>query len=205
MSSLRRPLTDAAASDDAPAADAATAFAAIQLNDFNDLDDDEADVRRRAYEMERRADEQWRSMHKEQRRRNEEAELKARPSAEQVASQAESRRQQALQQQAHERQQRALEEESSSSSVVRGDDETDASGWTPREQRGLQAALRTCPAKDFASAGARWRGVAAHSCLGAPPRNVCSAASSSPQPSRPTARRRWCAWRRTCCSRCSSG
>ena len=161
MSNLRRPLTDAAASDDAPAADAATAFAAIQLNDFNDLDDDEADVRRRAYEMERRADEQWRSMHKEQRRRNEEAELKARPSAEQVASQAESRRQQALQQQAHERQQRALEEESSSSSVVRGDDETDASGWTPREQRGLQAALRTCPAKDFASAGARWQAVAA--------------------------------------------
>ena len=164
MSNLRRPLTDASASDDAPAADAAaTAFAAIQLNDFNELDDDEAEVRRRAYEMERRADEQWRSMHKEQRRRNEEAELKARPSAEQVASQAESRRQQALQQQAHERQQRALEEESSSSSVVRGDDETDASGWTPREQRGLQAALRTCPAKDFASAGgnARWQAVAA--------------------------------------------
>ena len=49
------------------------AFAAIQLNDFNDLDDNEAEVRRRAYEMERRADEQWRSMHKEQRRRNEEA------------------------------------------------------------------------------------------------------------------------------------
>ena len=165
MSNLRRPLTDAAASDDAPAADAAaTAFAAIQLNDFNELDDDEAEVRRRAYEMERRADEQWRSMHKEQRRRNEEAELKARPSAEQVASQAESRRQQALQQHARERQQRALEEESSSSSsVVRGDDEADASGWTPREQRGLQAALRTCPAKDFASAGgnARWQAVAA--------------------------------------------
>ena len=163
MSNLRRPLTDASASDDAPAADAAaTAFAAIQLNDFNELDDDEAEVRRRAYEMERRADEQWRSMHKEQRRRNEEAELKARPSAEQVASQAESRRQQALEQHARERQQRVLEE-SSSSSVARGDDEADASGWTPREQRGLQAALRTCPAKDFASAGgnARWQAVAA--------------------------------------------
>merc|ERR1740117_1506838 len=117
-----------------------TAFAAIQLNDFNDLDD-EAEVRRRAYEMERRADEQWRSMHTEQRRRNEEAELKARPTAEQVASQAESRRQQALQQQARERQQRAVGE--GSSSLPRGDDEADATGWTPREQRGLQAALRT--------------------------------------------------------------
>ena len=145
-----------AANSDAGSSDA---FAAIQLNDFNDLDDNEAEVRRRAYEMERRADEQWRSMHKEQRRRIEEAELKARPTAEQVASQAESRRQQAIEQQARERQQRALEE--SSSSVHRGDDEADATGWTPREQRGLQAALRTCPAKDFASAGARWQAVAA--------------------------------------------
>jgi hypothetical protein len=140
----------------ATAMDAAdAAFAAIQLND----DLDEAEVRRRAYEMERRADEQWRSMHTEQRRRNEEAELKARPTAEQVASQAESRRQQALEQQARERQQRALAE--GSSSDHRGDDEADAAGWTLREQRGLQAALRTCPAKDFASAGARWQAVAA--------------------------------------------
>lgn len=146
---------------DAHAADAAgSALAAIQLNDwsdFNGLEDDAAEIRRRAYEMERRADEVWRIMHKEQRRRSDEAELKARPTAEQVASQAESRRQQALEQHARERQQRALEE----ASVQRGDDEADATGWTPREQRELQAALRACPAKDFASAGARWQAVAA--------------------------------------------
>ena len=66
----------------ATAMDAAdAAFAAIQLND----DLDEAEVRRRAYEMERRADEQWRSMHTEQRRRNEEAELKARRASEELA------------------------------------------------------------------------------------------------------------------------
>ena len=51
-------------------ADAAgSALAAIQLNDWNDfngLEDDAAEIRRRAYEMERRADEQWRIMHKEQ-------------------------------------------------------------------------------------------------------------------------------------------
>ena len=67
------------------------------------------------------------------------------------------RMQQALEQHARERQQRALEE----ASVQRGDDEADATGWTPREQRELQAALRACPAKDFASAGARWQAVAA--------------------------------------------
>eukprot|EP00320_Phaeocystis_rex_P013860 CAMPEP_0119061444 /NCGR_PEP_ID=MMETSP1178-20130426/5226_1 /TAXON_ID=33656 /ORGANISM="unid sp, Strain CCMP2000" /LENGTH=393 /DNA_ID=CAMNT_0007042649 /DNA_START=28 /DNA_END=1209 /DNA_ORIENTATION=- len=127
----------------------ATTLAAIQLND---LDDDNEVVRRRAEKAERRADEQWRKLEEEQRRRSEEADQKA---------QADLRRKQA-----REQQQRALDEaQAQQQQLVQvpqmGDDLADAAGWTPREQRALQDALRACPAKDFKSAGARWQAVAA--------------------------------------------
>ena len=113
---------------------------------------DELALQRRAEEEERRADAQWRELQLAAQRRNEEAEEAA--LAEKMAARSNSVRPRPY----------ALAPCTScapSSSRQRDDDEPDGAGWTPREQRALEAALRANPAANHTTKNERWQAIAA--------------------------------------------
>jgi len=109
--------------------------------------------RERAAEEERRADEKWRMLQEGQRLRNEaaeEEELRAKQAAAKLPRV------------------RPPPPQASSSTAApqqhipqRGDDEYDGAGWTPRQQRALEVAMRTHPASAFESKKERWQAIAA--------------------------------------------
>ena len=109
-----------------------------------------------ADEEERRADAAWRELHEMQARRCAAAEEER-----QQTEGADIARRQA------QRRRAAAEEEQAPSSgrgtqqQRRADDEPDESGWTPREQRALEAALRAHPKTAATAARDRWQAIAA--------------------------------------------
>ena len=130
-------------------ADLAAHFAALDVTDAVTNDPEAA---ARAAEEERRADDIWRAL-KEQQRAREEAEEEEAFKALQAAK-AERRKPPPPPQQPA--------AATASSSTTRDDDEPDATGWTPLEQRALEAALRQHPASAYASdKNARWKAIAA--------------------------------------------
>ena len=115
------------------------------------LDDDS--LRERAAEEESRADDQWRQLHEQQRLRNEAAEEEARLAAR--AKLPIRSRENGLHAST------SADGEQQQQRRIRADDEPDASGWTPREQRDLEAALRANPASSFANKTERWQAISA--------------------------------------------
>ena len=130
---------------------------ALQAVAIDDVSDDEdaaaaaavaAHLRERAAEEDRRADETWRQLKELQRRREEEAE--------EVAWDEQKRQQQQRRQAAQMTAAAATATAAAACASclsTRGDDEPDASGWTPREQRLLESAMRAHPAGSTSSSG----------------------------------------------------
>ena len=130
---------------------------ALQAVSIDDVSDDEdaaaaaavaAHLRERAAEEDRRADETWRQLKELQRRREEEAE--------EVAWDEQKRQQQQRRQAAQMTAAAATATAAAACASclsTRGDDEPDASGWTPREQRLLESAMRAHPAGSTSSSG----------------------------------------------------
>ena len=111
---------------------------------------------------ERRADQVWRELHEEQRRRTQKAE------AERAQRELEERKAAVLQQQEQAAARRreaaaaaaaAAAAEEQSKQPARDDDAPDETGWTPREQRALEAAMRANPPS--MEKKARWEAISA--------------------------------------------
>ena len=151
---------------------------AVSIADESDDDEAAAEleaerIRQLAAQEERRADEQWRQLMEGQRRRSEAAEEEAWKRAQEERE--ERRRQQ--------RQPKAsliasgaqadgggTSSSHASAAPARDDDEPDAMGWTPREQRLLEAAMRANPPTSAGQSGdssieerkrRRWEAIAA--------------------------------------------
>ena len=101
-------------------------------------------------EEERKADEQWRELQEGQRRRNEAAEEEAWNARRAAGITPRPRPHEASSSSATE-----------PANTLRGDDEPDAAGWTPRQQRALEAAMRAHPASAHAGKTERWMAIAA--------------------------------------------
>lgn len=125
---------------------------AVHISDADNPD--EAVLRARAAEEERAADDRWRALQAEQRRREEAAEEEAWKAIQAAKmSRAAAPRHTAPVLSETETQQQPQPPQ-------RADDEPDAAGWTPRQQRALEAALRAHPAGAHTDKNERWRAIA---------------------------------------------
>ena len=159
MAAPPAPLPAAVPSDDDADADAGDQY-------------DEEALRQRAAAEERLADEKWRQLQEEQRRREEaqerEAWRKAQEAQAALAERQQAARQRRFQEQQEQRAAAAAAAKAAASGGAtgqearpRGENEADAAGWTPLEQKALEAALRACPAGGFATKNERWQAIAA--------------------------------------------